>query len=155
MSCRPQVKMWTFPSPSFRGRSFSRFVNPVQMPLRRTRALQFKRDAAERQKMSVAGRQTQGLGARPADVQAVVLQAVLLRAAGCELTVDAVVGAVAVAALLALPVRPEGLIGGQLAAVAHAAAIAACHAHAIPQREAVLALTPFLARQRARLHGVI
>lgn len=66
------------------------------------------------------------------------------------LTVDAVVRTIAVAALLALPVCPESLIGGQLAAVAHAATIASCHTKTIKQCKTFLALTPFLAGQRAR-----
>lgn len=101
--------------------------------------------------MSVTSRHTQGLSARLAKVQAVVLLAVLVRVTGCELTVHTVVSTIAEAALLALPVRPEGLVSGQLASVAHAATIAARHTQAFAQRETFLTLAPFLARQRARL----
>lgn len=82
--------------------------------------------------MSITGCHTQGLGARLAEIQAVILLAVLLRVAGCEKTVYAIVRAVAIAALLALPVSPERLIGGQLAPVAHAATITARHTQAVP-----------------------
>lgn len=105
--------------------------------------------------MAVTCSHTQGLGAWLAEVQAVVLLAVLLGVAGCELTVRAVVGAVAVAALLAFPVSPESLVGGHLVAVVHAAAVAPGHAQAVPHRKAFFTLAAFLARQRARLLGLI
>lgn len=118
-------------------------------------ALKLKRHAIKRQKMSVAGGHTQGLGTWLAEVQAFVLLAVLLRAAGCELTVHAVVRPVAVAALLAFPVCPEGLVGGNLAALVHTAAFAPRHAQAVPHRKAILTLAAFLTGQRARLLRLI
>lgn len=105
--------------------------------------------------MSIASCHTQGLRARLAEIQAVILLAVLLRVTRRELTVYGVVRAIAVAALLALPVCPESLVGGQLTPVVDAATISARHAQAIPQREAVFALTPLLTRQGARLFGVV
>lgn len=101
--------------------------------------------------MPITGSHTQGLGARLTEVQAVVLLTVFLGTAGRELTIHAVVRAVAEAALLALPVRPKRLIGGQLTAVAHAAAVTTRNTQAVPQRKAVLTATSFLAWQRAWL----
>lgn len=120
-----------------------------------TRALQLKWNATEWQKMSITSCHTQGLSTRLADIQAIILLAVLLRVTGCELTVHIVVRAIAVAALLAFPVCPESLISGQLVPVAHAATVAACHTQAIPQRKAFLTLTPLLAWQRTRLFRFI
>lgn len=75
--------------------------------------------------MSITSCHTESLGAWLAEIQAIILLAVLLSVTGCELTVYTVVRAIAVAALLAFPVRPESLISGQLAPMAHAATIAA------------------------------
>lgn len=105
--------------------------------------------------MSITSSHTQGLSARLAEIEAVNLLAVLLSVTGCELTVYTVVRAIAVAALLALPVCPESLISGQLASVAHAATITACHTQAIAKRKAFLTLTPLLAWQRAWLFRFI
>lgn len=120
-----------------------------------TGALELKRYTTKRQEVPITSDHAQSLRAGQAEVQAVVLLAVLLGATGRQLTVHAVVRAVAVAALLALPVCPERLVSGQLAIVTHAAAVAAGHAEAVPHRKAVLALTPLLAWQRARLIGLI
>lgn len=120
-----------------------------------TRALQLKRYATKWQKMSITSGHTQGLSPRLAEIQAIILLAVLLRVTGCELTVYTVVRAIAVAALLALPVGPESLISGQLAPVAHAATVTACHTQAIAQRKAFFTLTPLLAWQRTWLFRFI
>lgn len=116
-----------------------------------TGALQVKWHAAKRQKVPIASSHTQGLCARLTEVQAVVLLAVLLGTAGSELTVHAVVGAVAEAALLALPVRPESLIRGQLTAIAHTTAVATRDTQAVPQRKTNFTPTTLQTRQRARL----
>lgn len=105
--------------------------------------------------MSVTRRHAQGFGAGKAEVQAVVFLAVFLGVAGSELTVNAVVGAVAVAAFLTFPVRPEGQIRGERSAVAHAAAITARHAKAVSKSKSFLTLTALLTGQRARLLGVV
>lgn len=107
-------------------------------------------DTTKWQEMAISSGHTQGLCARPAEIQAITFLAVLLDVAGRRLTVNGVVRAIAVAALLALPVRPECLISGQSASVAHAATITACHTEAVVQSEAFLALTALLAWQRAR-----
>ncbi len=120
-----------------------------------TRALQLKRYATKWQKMSITSCYTQGLSPRQAEIQAVILLAVLLRVTGCELTVYTVVRAIAVATLLALPVSPESLVSGQLAPVAHAATVTACHTQAIAQRKSFLTLTPLLAWQRTWLFRFI
>lgn len=116
-----------------------------------TRALQLKWYATKWQEVSITRCHTQGLSAWQAEIQAITLLAVLLEVTGRQLTVYTVVRAVAVAALLALPVRPESLISGKLAAMAHTATIAARHTQAVAKRKAFLALTPLLAGQRARL----
>lgn len=114
-------------------------------------ALQVERNATEGQEVAVASDGTQRLGARLAEVELLVLLAELLCIAGGEMAVHAVVSAVAVAALLALPVRPEGLVGGQLPAHVHAAAVAPCHALAVPESVTLLALAALGAGQWARL----
>lgn len=119
------------------------------------RALQLKWYITKWKEMPITSDHTQGFGARLAEIQAVILLAVLLRVTGCELTVYTVVRAVAVAALLAFPVGPESLISGQLAPVAHTATVAARHTQAVPQCEALLTLTPILAGQRTWLFRFI
>lgn len=123
--------------------------------LKSTRALEFKGHAPKRQEVSVPGRHADGLGVRQAEEQALALVAVLLQATGGVLTGHPVVRAVAVAALLALPVRPEGLVGGQTAAVVDAAAVAAGDTKVVVQDEAVLTLAALLARLGARFPRVI
>lgn len=66
------------------------------------------------------------------------------------MTVHAVVRAVTVAPLLALPVSPESLISCQVAAMAHTAAVTARYTKVVMQNEAILTLTPLLAWQGAR-----
>lgn len=98
--------------------------------------------------MSITSRCTQSLGAWLAKIQAVHFLAVLLQGTWCKLAIHAVVGAVAVATLLALPVCPESLIGGELVAVMRTTTIAAGHTKAVAQRKALPTLAALLARQR-------
>lgn len=101
--------------------------------------------------MPIAGRCAQSLSAWLAKIQAVHFLAVLLQGARCKLAIHAVVRAVAMAALSALPVCPESLIGGELAAVMCAATITAGHTEAVAQRKALPTLAALLARQRTWL----
>lgn len=101
--------------------------------------------------MSITSRCAQSLCARLAKIQAVHFLAVLLQGTWCRLAIDAVVRAVAVATLLALPVCPESLIGGELAAAMRTTTIAAGHTKAVAQRKALPTLAALLARQRTWL----
>lgn len=95
--------------------------------------------------MPVSCCHAEGLSVWQAEIQTVSLVAVLLQATGGQVTVYTVVGAVTVAPLLALPVSPESLIGCQVTAMAHTAAVTACYAKVVMQNEAILTLTSLLA----------
>lgn len=101
--------------------------------------------------MPVSCCRTEGLGVWQAEIQSVALVAVLLQATGGQVTVHTVVRAVTVAPLLALPVSPESLISCQVTAMAHTAAVTARYTKVVMQNEAILTLTPLLARQGAGL----
>lgn len=101
--------------------------------------------------MSVPGCYAQGLGTRHTVIHAIVFLAELFWAAGYMSTVDTVVGAVAVAALLAFPVGPKSVIGGEMASVANAATVTASHTQSVTQRKTILALATLLAWERTRL----
>lgn len=113
-----------------------------------TRTLELKWHAHKRQEMPVTGCCTESLGAWLAKIEAIDFLAVLLQGTWCELAVHAVVRAVAVATLLALPVCPESLIGVELAAMMLTTTIAAGHTKTVTQCEALSTLASLLARQR-------
>lgn len=95
--------------------------------------------------MSITGRCAQSLSAWLAKIQAVYFLAVLLQETRCKLAINTVVRTIAVATLLALPVCPESLIGGELAAVMRTTTIAAGHTEAVAQRKALSTLAALLA----------
>lgn len=98
--------------------------------------------------MPITGRCAESLGTWLAKIEAIHFLAVLLRRTWCKLAVHAVVRAVAVATLLALPVCPESLIGGELAAVMCTTTIAVGHTKAVAQCKALSTLAALLAWQR-------
>lgn len=98
--------------------------------------------------MSITGCCAQSLSAWLAKIQAVHFLAELLQGTWCKLAINAVVRAIAVATLLALPVCPESLIGGELAAVMCTTTITAGHTKAVAQRKALPTLAALLAWQR-------
>jgi len=106
----------------------------------RAAALEVEGVAIKGQVVSVAGDDAGSVSAGVAVVEAVLLQTVLVVLAGDVLTVHAVVGAVAVAEEVAGDVHPKGLVGGQLAPLEVAAALATGNAAGAAEGEALVAL---------------